>query len=921
MLNLVWDDDPEYGSGGDMKIIVISCCFALLQQAAPAFAQKRMTPASYAHAQELEKNARLKIENLKEQNTRIISRRAQDENVKNILERAHGTLEEAYSNDRTAKVSKGLDYAATAAVIVITAGTAAAGQGTAALLKLIAAKVAVEAGKEAVGVPGASDPERWYANYANRREMERMATEMSAENSSLLDEAQRVLEDKNTTFPDKLRRIRDIEGRLQPALDKSMGDLIYNSKLITNQENDIAYFQAQGEMRRLAEEELIKKQAAKNKNPRDTLGDGVDKGAQTTVPTPQASPQDNAEERRRKMQKAITDYIRTIADTRKSECDKLEVSALKAMEPAGGRAFNPAAVIEERLDTKRNIEAALAAAISYRDNQSVFLQAQQRLEFTKKERESLTTMRTSMLSLKSDYDKQFTLLSRWQGVVNTYKPQGYYVGEPPDPRYQNCINYYASGLHYADSVLEATSGMESSLSGLKSQAESAMRKITGEAAAAAKELEAAYRDYVEYRDRLLKQMEASFEKIRPKADAVNGFPYRMELAARYDGDGDLPRLRTELGQVSSYAESLAENYWSAATLANDATDKANRLARMEEAPLIKEFYSIFYGGEAEDKKTCESAKLTPLSDRSRDSNAGNDFYQSITRLRVYKDMGRNIVIGGEFALEFITERDTKILSALQDASAKLKERAGRDYTYISTLDDKAYTEEIEKIGAPYHEALAVYDTLQNEIRRTPFFTQSAIAGPINEESIRAQGPGGWPMLYQTGFQTKQQKAALQELEEAQNKLWGDLRKYQDMRLSQQSENASQKLRAADTAAITAFYADFAKAYNNRNESAVLSFIADDWNSGDGTTLADLSDTLRRTFKMFDSVEVRITNLRISGSPLGAGLEAMYDLEIIGKNYRRNLTHEEKSAVSEYVERTGGRWKIMRTHSGRFWYVK
>jgi|GEM_PF-6273487 len=904
-----------------MRLITIVCCSALFMQAAPAFAQKRMTPASYVHAQELERKARQKIEDLRDQNTRIISRQAQDESIKNILRRAHTTLEEAYTNERIAKTTKGLDYAATAAVIVITAGTAAAGQGAAAALKLIAAKVAVEAGKEAVGVPGPSDPERWYANYANRSEMERMAGEMSAGNSALLDEAQRVLEDRNTTFPEKMRRIRDIEGKLQPAIDKSMGDLIYNTKSIAYQESDIAYFREQGEIRRTHEEDLIKKQAERKQNLQDSLDKNVDKGARTDVPPPAASPEDDEEARRRKMQQAITAYIKNLADTRNAECDKLETAVLKAEQPAGGSLFNPAQAVEERLAMRRDIEAALAAAATYRDNQTVFRQAEFRLEALKKERGALEIMRGEFQSLKADYDRQFSLISKWQGVFNTYKPQGYFVPEPPEPRYQKCITFYVQGLYYADTVLEATNGMDAALSALKSQAESAMRKITAEAASAAKELETDYRTYIEYRDRQFRAMEASLEKIGPKADFVNRYPYRMAQAASQDGDGDLSRLRAELGQVAAYSESLAENYWSAATLVNDLTARSAKMEGMESSPAMKEFYSILYGGEPRDKKTCEDAKLPPLAKRSPATRTANDFYQSMSRLKTYKDMGRDVTLGGEFALEFITERDGKILSALKSGTEKLKSAAGKDYSHITAMDDTEYEAEVAKIGAPYHEALAVFGELQNEIRRTQFFSRSAIDGPENEEAIRAAGPSAWPLLYQTGFRSKQQKAALQELEEAHNRLWGGFKKYQDMRTSNRAENASRKLREADTAAVTALYADFAKAYNARNESAVLSFISDGWSSGDGTTLADLGDTLRRTFRLFDSVEVRITNLRVSGSPMGAGLEAMYDLEMKAKNFRRNLTHEEKSAVSEYVEKENGRWKIARTHSGRFWYVK
>jgi len=121
--------------------------------------------------------------------------------------------------------------------------------------------------------------------------------------------------------------------------------------------------------------------------------------------------------------------------------------------------------------------------------------------------------------------------------------------------------------------------------------------------------------------------------------------------------------------------------------------------------------------------------------------------------------------------------------------------------------------------------------------------------------------------------------------------------------------------------LSAFYDGFAKAYASRDDAAVMSYISNDWQATDGTSLSDVQDNLRRTFRTFDEISYSISNLRIK-KLLPYHYQADYDLTIASRIYKRNLRHEEKSSVSEEVGAdNSGKLKIERTLNGRFWYVK
>lgn len=143
-------------------------------------------------------------------------------------------------------------------------------------------------------------------------------------------------------------------------------------------------------------------------------------------------------------------------------------------------------------------------------------------------------------------------------------------------------------------------------------------------------------------------------------------------------------------------------------------------------------------------------------------------------------------------------------------------------------------------------------------------------------------------------------------------------------IEQRQQDEARKREDRETNAplrIAEFYQQFRGAYEGRNDSQLISFLGDDWESGDGTTLADLQGYLRNSFSVFDEIRYTQSNLQIHPAAQGS-FRVTYDLAIIGRIYAENLTHEEKSSVSEELAfDDGGKLRILRTTGGRFWSVQ
>ncbi len=122
--------------------------------------------------------------------------------------------------------------------------------------------------------------------------------------------------------------------------------------------------------------------------------------------------------------------------------------------------------------------------------------------------------------------------------------------------------------------------------------------------------------------------------------------------------------------------------------------------------------------------------------------------------------------------------------------------------------------------------------------------------------------------------------------------------------------------------IREFYQAFKGAYESRNDVQLMSFVGDEWQAGDGTTLSDLEEHLRNSFTVFDDIRFNLSNLTIHRiAPNRYAVN--YDIVITGKIFENNITREEKTTVDEEVsvDYATGKIRISRTLNGRFWYMQ
>lgn len=124
--------------------------------------------------------------------------------------------------------------------------------------------------------------------------------------------------------------------------------------------------------------------------------------------------------------------------------------------------------------------------------------------------------------------------------------------------------------------------------------------------------------------------------------------------------------------------------------------------------------------------------------------------------------------------------------------------------------------------------------------------------------------------------------------------------------------------AAGEAEVRAFYDRFRAAYEGRNAGAVMNLVSPDWSSGDEVgDFQELEASLRASFRLYDEIKYSLAGLKAE-SLGGGGWRACYEAAITSRIFKRNLKHEEKSSVCEELREEGGRLRIVRTLSGRYW---
>jgi len=98
----------------------------------------------------------------------------------------------------------------------------------------------------------------------------------------------------------------------------------------------------------------------------------------------------------------------------------------------------------------------------------------------------------------------------------------------------------------------------------------------------------------------------------------------------------------------------------------------------------------------------------------------------------------------------------------------------------------------------------------------------------------------------------------------------------------------------DSQAIQSMYQEFANAYQTRNLRALTRFLARGWQTADGSDISDLETTLGNSFRVFESIVFKISDMSIQR--VGTEYQVSYQASLTGRVPRTQKAHEDKSRI-------------------------
>jgi hypothetical protein len=115
----------------------------------------------------------------------------------------------------------------------------------------------------------------------------------------------------------------------------------------------------------------------------------------------------------------------------------------------------------------------------------------------------------------------------------------------------------------------------------------------------------------------------------------------------------------------------------------------------------------------------------------------------------------------------------------------------------------------------------------------------------------------------------------------------------------------------DITQIREMYQKFAQGYQAKNLNTVIRTMSPQWQASDGTGVAELEETLRNSFRVFDTIQFRIEGLQVRNAAPGT-YTASYSATLSGRINRLNIKHEETSSVTDTVLMTPDGPRISKT---------
>ena len=125
----------------------------------------------------------------------------------------------------------------------------------------------------------------------------------------------------------------------------------------------------------------------------------------------------------------------------------------------------------------------------------------------------------------------------------------------------------------------------------------------------------------------------------------------------------------------------------------------------------------------------------------------------------------------------------------------------------------------------------------------------------------------------------------------------------------------------ETQKVKSLYNQFKEAYESKNVSGIIRCLSNEWTSADGGNISELQRHLSKIFNLYDEIKFTIRNFNISKTDAKI-FNVNFEVTIVSRIYKKNLTHEEKSSINEmvFLDETG-KAKILRTIGGTLLSVR
>lgn len=834
--------------------------------------------------------------------------KAQSSNLEtlNRLNQTKIVVEDMIRRDNFAKACKVAEVGFTVATVGAGGVALATTQGLSVLSKegikvagkYIAQKGAVEAGKEAAGVPGWSDAAKAGVFVFNKFDENELKGQLSRDNVAALLKAKQLLENDGDgrTLQDKLPELRQMILDMESEVESTAVKIKAADKLIDDALAEAKKLSAEAALLKDKEQKAADKayEEAKKAKPAGLVNTEVQRPAE--VPAPQAGPQDTPDEKRRKMQAAIDKYIASL----KAAVSRARKAADEAWpgvtQPKGNARFQAGDELQDLHAALAYQEENLGGERTYMRMESVEYSADAAAKSIAAYRAGLEARKTD---IKSKIEPLITdiagSLGQWRSVYNTYKPLGYYVPEPEDLKPMTVWNaYYEVPLKYTETYLQGTEGLEGRFAAAAAKARAQKDAIYAETGESMATLAARHQAFKDLRPQAAARMEALTAAAGKQFGILNTLSHDFVMEFSYDGKYDLANLEARVAAAKPAFAEAQRLYAAGALVYSDLYARYDELQRLEASPARSEAGSI--AGMAQNKAHKEemAAALKKLEGYSPSLNGadGNHFSGGA---------GADQLFAAEAALKYLKAQEAKLVAAYTKAISAFKANTAGDLAHLAALRDEEYGKAIEKLFEPLQRVEEDKALIIEETRKADLF--------------------GSPLLERTGFWTVKAGAKRDELEKAAAAFWE----------SPTGKTLSEARRGAETrsvqhtndpglAVVTKMYEDFARAYQARNAAKVMQFIAGDWSAGDGTTAADLEEQFRNIFRVYDEITVSITGLRVvSNSP--GNYAASYNMAIKSRIYQKNIRREENSSVYETVAVEGNSARIKKTESGGYWEIK